>query len=316
MAGHRPEDARSGRTAWVVGSSGMLGSAVVRRLRVLGRDVVTTRVPWHDHDAAVEALLAAARDLPDEGWELFWCAGAAVTASSQADVDAEVAVFEGLLSEWQPSTMERAGIFLASSAGGLYAGATRCPVHRAHRAGADLGVRPGEAEDGGPGHRVRPASRRRCAGGPAGQPLRPGTGPDQAAGVGLPAVPGRADQASADGLRLDGHSARLPLRRRRGGHGRRRHGAGDRPRRPGAQGARERALDDGGRDRLRPAAHHQASAARRVRHQPDCAPPGDRPATALGRLAARVRSGAHSAGSRHGGHPRLPARPRRPALPR
>ena len=127
MAGHRPEDARSGRTAWVIGSSGMLGSAVVRRLRVLGRDVVTTRVPWHDHDAAVEALLAASRDLPDEGWELFWCAGAAVTASSQADVDAEVAVFEELLSEWQPSNAERAGIFLASSAGGLYAGAHGAP---------------------------------------------------------------------------------------------------------------------------------------------------------------------------------------------
>src|SRR6187200_687736 len=105
----------------------MLGSAVVRRLRVLDRDVVTTSVPWRDHRAAVEALRAAARDLPDQGWELFWCAGAAVTASSEADVHAEVAVFQELLSEWHPSTAGRAGVFLASSAGGLYAGADGAP---------------------------------------------------------------------------------------------------------------------------------------------------------------------------------------------
>ena len=44
---------------WVVGAGGLLGSAVCRRLRALGREPRTTVVPWEDHDAAVAVLVAA-----------------------------------------------------------------------------------------------------------------------------------------------------------------------------------------------------------------------------------------------------------------
>lgn len=115
-------DARS----WVVGSSGLLGSAVGRRLRTLGREVATSRIPWSDHEAAVAALLAGAEQLgPD--WQLYWCAGAGVVGTGPDELDAEVAVLEEFLARWEPVVGARCGIFFASSAGGVYAGAAGSP---------------------------------------------------------------------------------------------------------------------------------------------------------------------------------------------
>ena len=94
MAGHDPD---LGRAAWVVGATGLLGSAVCRRLVAQRRDFRTTDVPWDDPDAAVEALLRAAEQLPGGGWEVYWCAGAGVVGSSQAELDTEVAVLDGFL---------------------------------------------------------------------------------------------------------------------------------------------------------------------------------------------------------------------------
>jgi UDP-glucose 4-epimerase len=113
-------------TAWVIGSGGLLGSAVCRRLRGLGREALTTAVPWEDHDAAVEALLLGARALPDADWEVYWCAGAGVVGSTQAELDNELAVLEDFLAQWEPTGPGR-GFFLASSAGGVYAGSTGAP---------------------------------------------------------------------------------------------------------------------------------------------------------------------------------------------
>lgn len=115
------------RVAWVVGAGGLLGSAVCRRLGTLGREVRTTRVPWGDHDASVEALLRDVAGLP-AAWEVYWCAGAGVVGSSTEDLDEEVAVLAEFLGRWEPDTDPNGcGFFLASSAGGVYAGATGAP---------------------------------------------------------------------------------------------------------------------------------------------------------------------------------------------
>jgi UDP-glucose 4-epimerase len=124
LAGDDPDRPQE-RTAWVIGATGLLGSAVCRRLVTQGRELRTTEVPWEDPPAAVDALLRAAEQLP-EGWEAYWCAGAGVVGSSQAELDAEIAVLEGFLTRWDPRPAGN-GFFLASSAGGVYAGASGPP---------------------------------------------------------------------------------------------------------------------------------------------------------------------------------------------
>jgi UDP-glucose 4-epimerase len=113
------------RVSWVVGSSGLLGSAVCRRLHTLGLEARTSRIPWTDHEAAVSALLAEAATLGDD-WRLWWCAGAGVVGTGAAELDAEVAVLEDFLGRWQPA-VGSGGVFFASSAGGVYAGAHGSP---------------------------------------------------------------------------------------------------------------------------------------------------------------------------------------------
>lgn len=120
------------RASWVVGSGGLLGSAVCRRLETLGRDYRTTSVPWGDPEASVEALLHTAASLP-AGWQVYWCAGAGVVGSSREDLDAEIAVLEDFLDRWEPSVgASGCGFFLASSAGGVYAGSSGAPPFTEH----------------------------------------------------------------------------------------------------------------------------------------------------------------------------------------
>lgn len=109
---------------WVVGSGGLLGSAVARRLGMLGHVVRTSRVPWADPAAAVATLLDDARSL-DGDWRLWWCAGAGVVGSTAVALEAEVAVLSGFLAGWAPSG--QGALFLASSAGGVYAGSSDPP---------------------------------------------------------------------------------------------------------------------------------------------------------------------------------------------
>jgi UDP-glucose 4-epimerase len=111
---------------WVIGGGGLLGSAVVRLLGSLGRQVRTVAVPWADHAASAAALSALARQFPASGAEVYWCAGAGVIGSSQEQLDGEVASLEVFLSAWEP-TGPGHGLFLASSAGGVYAGSKGAP---------------------------------------------------------------------------------------------------------------------------------------------------------------------------------------------
>lgn len=118
----------------VVGSRGLLGSAVVRALRARGRTVTTVNVPWADAAGAPDALAAALVDLvrlaAGGPWQVAWCAGSGVTGSAGDTIEREVATMRrwiDLVLAAAPHALPSGRVFLASSAGGLYAGASGPP---------------------------------------------------------------------------------------------------------------------------------------------------------------------------------------------
>jgi UDP-glucose 4-epimerase len=112
---------------WVVGGSGLLGSAVRRRAALDGHPVLTSPIPWEDPERAVEALLATATSLPAGGWWLAWCAGGAVVASGEDQIGRELQVLREFLARWQPAEVSAGAIFFASSGGAVYAGSSGPP---------------------------------------------------------------------------------------------------------------------------------------------------------------------------------------------
>ncbi len=118
---------------WVVGAGGLLGKAIVRELTRRRLPILTRSVPWADPEASrqglsagIDALLDAARGGP---WRIAWCAGAGVTGTPATVLDLEVATFSAFLAELAARGVAPAGsaLFLASSAGGVYAGAGQAP---------------------------------------------------------------------------------------------------------------------------------------------------------------------------------------------
>ncbi|HSV41689.1 MAG TPA: NAD-dependent epimerase/dehydratase family protein [Nocardioidaceae bacterium] len=117
-------------STWVVGSGGLLGRHVVRSLRARGDAVLTREIPWYDEeqsgpalDQGVAALGAAAGADP---WAVAWCAGAGIVATPREHLEAEVRIFEAFLQRLE--TLGSMGsLFLASSAGGVYAGSVASP---------------------------------------------------------------------------------------------------------------------------------------------------------------------------------------------
>ncbi|HYN29757.1 MAG TPA: NAD(P)-dependent oxidoreductase [Dermatophilaceae bacterium] len=129
-----PEPARP--LTWVIGAGGLVGRHVVAALRASRHEVVTTAVPWGDEEASAAALaegverLTAAR--PGRPWTVAWCAGAGVVATGEEALAAEVRVFARTAETLRASLLGPGGagggvVFLASSAGGLYAGSTAPP---------------------------------------------------------------------------------------------------------------------------------------------------------------------------------------------
>ena len=133
----RPDQALS----WVVGSGGLLGQAVTSRLR---RDdngpVLTSRIPWADVSGSRSALQGALVAFLDRAnstatsWRIAWCAGAGVTGTSAQTLRDEVTTFHGFLDVLTTHAGPATGtFFLASSAGGVYAGASSPPFTEAHQ---------------------------------------------------------------------------------------------------------------------------------------------------------------------------------------
>ncbi|GAA4408109.1 hypothetical protein GCM10023168_25000 [Fodinibacter luteus] len=118
---------------WVVGAGGLVGRHVVAELADEGHEVMTTSVPWHDEAASVAALTEAVAGFRearrDRSWALAWCAGAGVVATGEDALAAEVRVFRQVMTAVAASVGEGEDgvVFLASSAGGLYAGSRPAP---------------------------------------------------------------------------------------------------------------------------------------------------------------------------------------------
>ena len=126
---------RTGVPTWVVGAGGLLGGAVCREAAAAGLPTFTSLVPWGDPAGAAVALRRGASELlsrADGGaWNLAWCAGAGVVGTSQEQLALETRSLATTLDALDDGTGGDAtpgGVFLASSAGGLYAG-SRCPPY-------------------------------------------------------------------------------------------------------------------------------------------------------------------------------------------
>lgn len=118
--------------AWIIGRGGMLGSALADRAGAHVSLFPAAPVPWADPRAAADVLAADVERFAaasDEGaWAVLWAAGASVVASGDQGVDAELSVFTSTvaaLSRGLP--IGRGAVFVASSAGGLFAGSSGAP---------------------------------------------------------------------------------------------------------------------------------------------------------------------------------------------
>lgn len=116
-------------TALIFGRGGLLGSALLRHSTTAHR---MGGVPWDDPEGARHAISTTLaefqRYVGDKPWRIMWVAGRAVTSSPIADADAERALFEYFCRELKGRLPAGPGaVFLASSAGGTYAGSSGSP---------------------------------------------------------------------------------------------------------------------------------------------------------------------------------------------
>ena len=125
---------------WIIGRGGLLGRALVRRFPRCWS--APSSVPWSDPTAATSALRSQAEAFRHwvgaEPWAVLWAAGAGVVSSDAAALAGEratlLAVLEAVADWPQPeasvggSADPSPGVFfLASSAGGVYAGSAPAP---------------------------------------------------------------------------------------------------------------------------------------------------------------------------------------------
>ena len=88
---------------WVIGSGGLLGSAVTAATRTGGhRHHVARRIPWTDTAAAGAGLadeldLFCAGTAAGEAWSIIWCAGVGVVGTSEWALEREEAVLGGFV---------------------------------------------------------------------------------------------------------------------------------------------------------------------------------------------------------------------------
>lgn len=121
------------RPTWVLGSGGLLGSSVMAEAARRAIPTTVVGVPWHDREASVATLTETTEWLVEmnPSLDIAWCAGAGVVGTSKEELDGELAVFTTFLGRLEaacrasPRTQVR--LFLASSAGGLYAGSVGPP---------------------------------------------------------------------------------------------------------------------------------------------------------------------------------------------
>lgn len=118
--------------AWVVGSGGLLGSALCRALCNKGTELFSPaeRFRWGSEFALTSQLEAAVRAFASRidgmhRWEIYWAAGVGTMGGSEADFALETRILSQLLHlvASEPRIMATPGaVAFASSAGAIYAG--------------------------------------------------------------------------------------------------------------------------------------------------------------------------------------------------
>lgn len=120
---------------WTIGSGGLLGSAIMRQATRHGMATFDAgTIPWSDREAAIRAITHAADDFvaraAGDEWGIAWAAGSVATASTPGEADQERIVFERAISAIAERLPRgRGAVFLASSAGGVYAGCSEPPFN-------------------------------------------------------------------------------------------------------------------------------------------------------------------------------------------
>lgn len=118
--------------AWVIGSGGLLGSAVVRALVNDGTRLFTPaeRFRWDQAQVLAEQLGIAVRCFAEQAeasgrWEIYWAAGVGTMGSAPSQLEGETIALSVLLAELRACRTLQArpgAIWLAGSAGAVYAG--------------------------------------------------------------------------------------------------------------------------------------------------------------------------------------------------
>jgi UDP-glucose 4-epimerase len=129
--------------AWVIGSGGLLGHAITREAESRNKQSATKielhsppRIPWADEVAAThvleEQVAEFARKLGGQTWAIIWAAGASIVASGVEQTQSELRVFTAIARAVRDHLPRNQGtFFVTSSAGGVYAGATKPPFSAA-----------------------------------------------------------------------------------------------------------------------------------------------------------------------------------------
>lgn len=122
--------------SWVVGRGGMLGRRVESALGERG-SIWCPPAPFCWDDPLVarrqmeDSCSAFAREVGDRAWKVAWCAGAGVVGSGPTELQRETKLLshllDGLHRAMDCQQLQSGQFFLASSAGGVYAGSSGPP---------------------------------------------------------------------------------------------------------------------------------------------------------------------------------------------
>ena len=121
-------------TTWVIGQGGLLGSAIIRKIRQSSTEddlFVPCPIPWSS-PRAPDCLTDEYRRFREQtgggAWRILWAAGAATVSSSRDTAMAELGPLESLLTAIRTHPPRSDGLFfLTSSAGGVFAGSQNPP---------------------------------------------------------------------------------------------------------------------------------------------------------------------------------------------
>lgn len=124
--------------SWVLGSRGLLGSALCRALRLRETDlfVPVTQFVWNNKaelEAQIAAAVTAFGALSEAAgrWAIYWAAGVGNMGSSEDDMAPEtraLSILLDFLSKEKRLMAIPGSVVFASSAGAIYAGSTDCVI--------------------------------------------------------------------------------------------------------------------------------------------------------------------------------------------